>query len=236
MRGLILAAGGGTRLRPFTEDKPKCLVPVLGKPIVVNALEALADAGCARTSIVVGHKEDVLRRALGTAFRGMALDYVENPVWATTNSMFSLHLGLQPEPADYVIEGDVFFEHDFLRSEPVRDITWFVDSTYRDSDGSYLRTGDDARVVAQKIVKDQNSLDASWAKSVGILRLTRAGSDLVSGWLQSAVAQQKQQLYYDLILAEHFGGDAVGAHDIAPGKWFEIDTPQDLTEAERRFS
>ena len=235
MRGLILAAGGGTRLRPFTEDKPKCLVPVLGKPIVCNALEALAGAGCTRTSIVVGHKADVLRDALGRTFQDMALDFIENEVWAQTNSMFSLHLGLQSEAADFVIEGDVFFEHDFLRGKPVRDITWFVDSIYRDSDGSYLRT-DGAGVIEQQIVKDQNSLDASWAKSVGILRLTKGGSGMVSDWLQRAVAQQKQQLYYDLILAEHLGDGAVGAHDVAPGKWFEIDTPQDLAAAERRFS
>jgi choline kinase len=209
---------------------------VLGKPIIHNALEALKEAGCTRASIVVGHLADVLRSQLGASFSGLALDYIDNDVWSQTNSMFSLHLGLMSEPADFIIEGDVFFEPRFLRASPKGDIVWFVDSRYRDSDGSYLRTDVDGTVVEQRIERNQAGLDPSWAKSVGILRLTEAGSRRIAGWLTAAVSEGKQQLYYDLILAEHLSQRRVVSHDVAPGKWFEIDTPQDLAAAERRFS
>lgn len=235
MHGLILAAGGGTRLRPFTEHMPKCLVPVHGKPIIVNALEALEAAGCTRVTIVVGHKAEVLQAHLGVRFQSMDIAYITNDRWAETNSMFSLHLGLEGGHADFVLEGDVFFDHVFLQAPPMGEISWMVDSRYRESDGSYLRVDDQGRVVEQKIVKDQTTLSEHWAKSVGILLLTPKGSQDLADWLRTAVAENKQELYYDLIMAEHLDNSSVGSVDIAPQRWFEIDTPQDLAAAERLF-
>ena len=54
-KAVILAAGVGDRLRPFTQEFPKCLVPVNGVPILVNALTHLSDVGVTEVVIVVGH-------------------------------------------------------------------------------------------------------------------------------------------------------------------------------------
>jgi choline kinase len=231
-----LAAGAGTRLRPLTDTKPKCLIPVQGTPIIVNALNALSNAGCRRASIVVGHLAGVLRERLGETYDGLLLDYVMNERWSETNSMFSLHLGLEKGPADYVLEGDVFFDREFLKKPLSHDIAWLVDGTYRDSDGSYLRLNSDGLVVQQRIANDQFSLAPDWAKSVGILHMSHLGAQRLGQWLRDAVLAHKHQLYYDLVIAEHLGERIVGARDIAPGKWFEIDTANDLVRAERLFA
>lgn len=236
MRGVILAAGGGTRLRPLTETQPKCLVPVRGTPIIVNALAALRASGCTEVSIVVGHLAEVLKDRIGAAHSGMTIDYVENPRWADTNSMFSLHLALEAGPADYVLEGDVYFTPSILKTPEPREIGWLVDSAYRASDGSYLRCATDGVVAEQQIVRNQHELSPEWAKSVGILRLSRPGSTRLRDWLRTAVSQDKQNLYYDLIIAEHLAENLVRAVDIAPAKWFEIDTIDDLANAESLFA
>jgi NDP-sugar pyrophosphorylase family protein len=54
-KAIILAAGTGTRLRPFTDTMPKCLVPVNGTPILINALTHLSSAGIRDAVIVVGY-------------------------------------------------------------------------------------------------------------------------------------------------------------------------------------
>jgi glucose-1-phosphate thymidylyltransferase len=43
MKAVVLAAGEGTRLRPLTEDKPKGMVEVNGKPILTHCFEQLAE-------------------------------------------------------------------------------------------------------------------------------------------------------------------------------------------------
>ncbi len=52
---VILAAGVGDRLRPFTDKLPKCLAKVAGVPILDNALAHLAALGTEQVAIVVGH-------------------------------------------------------------------------------------------------------------------------------------------------------------------------------------
>jgi glucose-1-phosphate thymidylyltransferase len=63
MKAVVLAAGEGTRLRPLTEDKPKALVEVNGKPIVEDVFDRLIDIGVDEFIVVVGYlKERIIER------------------------------------------------------------------------------------------------------------------------------------------------------------------------------
>ncbi len=61
---MVLAAGFGTRMRPLTEQMPKPLVPVAGKPLIDHVLDRLADAGVARAVVNVHHFADQIERHL----------------------------------------------------------------------------------------------------------------------------------------------------------------------------
>jgi mannose-1-phosphate guanylyltransferase len=63
MRGMIVAAGLGTRLRPLTDWLPKPAVPVRGIPLITYGLELLAAAGVTEVVINVHHLPDLLREA-----------------------------------------------------------------------------------------------------------------------------------------------------------------------------
>ena len=64
MKALILAAGLGTRLSPLTNDRPKSLVAVNGKPILFKQIENLLENGIADITIVSGYKSEVLKEAV----------------------------------------------------------------------------------------------------------------------------------------------------------------------------
>jgi NDP-sugar pyrophosphorylase family protein len=79
MQCVILAAGNGKRLRPLTEDKPKQLVQVHGKPLIDYIVEALPSS-IDELIIVVGYKGEMIREYCGTTFHGKSVQYVEQPV------------------------------------------------------------------------------------------------------------------------------------------------------------
>lgn len=58
MKAVILAAGEGTRLRPFTNSEPKPMIPIANRPILEYAIDALAKNGITDISIVVGYKKE----------------------------------------------------------------------------------------------------------------------------------------------------------------------------------
>lgn len=77
MKGLILAGGAGTRLRPITYSCAKQLVPIANKPILFYGLEDLAAAGINDVAIVVGDTADEIRSAVGDGSRfGLAVTYI----------------------------------------------------------------------------------------------------------------------------------------------------------------
>jgi glucose-1-phosphate thymidylyltransferase len=76
MKGLILAAGRGTRLRPLTHTRPKHLFRIAGKPIMHYALENLREAGIQEVGIVVSpYNQEDFQQALSD-FPGMHLTYI----------------------------------------------------------------------------------------------------------------------------------------------------------------
>ncbi|MEA3055542.1 MAG: glucose-phosphate thymidylyltransferase [Actinomycetota bacterium] len=77
MKGLILAGGVGSRLRPLTHSSAKQLVPVANKPIIFYGIEAMADAGIREVGIVVGDSGDEIRETVGDGERwGIDITYI----------------------------------------------------------------------------------------------------------------------------------------------------------------
>ena len=78
MKGYILAAGEGVRMRPLTSNIPKPLLPVAGKPFLEHNIDALKDAGIKDIVLLIGWKAHRIREHFGDgkAF-GVRIDYVE---------------------------------------------------------------------------------------------------------------------------------------------------------------
>ncbi|MCW5938264.1 MAG: NTP transferase domain-containing protein [Fimbriimonadaceae bacterium] len=80
MKGVVLAAGKGTRLYPITKVVAKPLLPIANRMTLEYAFDRLKECGISEVCVVVGENEEQLRRALGdgSAF-GLRLDYVRQP-------------------------------------------------------------------------------------------------------------------------------------------------------------
>lgn len=75
MQCVILCAGKGTRMRPLTEDTPKPLIEVCGKPILQHVVEALPDE-VTDLVLVVGYLADQIKHECGDVYCGRRVQYV----------------------------------------------------------------------------------------------------------------------------------------------------------------
>ena len=62
MKALVLAAGKGTRLAPYTDDRPKVLIDIAGKPFLYYVLNNLKKAGITDIGIIVGYMKDMVKK------------------------------------------------------------------------------------------------------------------------------------------------------------------------------
>jgi N-acetyl-alpha-D-muramate 1-phosphate uridylyltransferase len=116
MHAMILAAGRGERMRPLTDETPKPLLEVGGKPLIVYLIEGLAAAGFSQLVINHAHLGDRIERNLGDGARwGLEIRYSpENPALETGGGIFRALPLLGPEPF-LVVNGDIWTDMDFSR-------------------------------------------------------------------------------------------------------------------------
>lgn len=111
MKIIILAAGQGTRLRPLTDDRPKCMVKVNGKSIIERQIDTMRACGIEDTdiTIVTGYCGDVLRRY----FKNTEIHFIVNEQFETTNMVCSLMCArelMEAEEDIIVSYGDIIYE------------------------------------------------------------------------------------------------------------------------------
>lgn len=77
MQGVVPAAGRGTRLRPLTDDRPKGLVELAGRPLLAHGFDTLLDLGVEELVVVVGYRADQIRERFGDGYGGVPVRYVD---------------------------------------------------------------------------------------------------------------------------------------------------------------
>ncbi len=110
LKAVHLAAGQGTRLRPVTDDKPKPLVELAGKPLLERNVETLRDARVNDHVVVTGYEADQI------ADRGF--ETVHNDVYDETEMIYSLFCAAQtfPEDGDLIVSyGDILYENSVIK-------------------------------------------------------------------------------------------------------------------------
>lgn len=243
MQAIILAAGLGKRLSPLTDECPKSLVEVNGKPMIINALEILASYGVERTVIVVGYLREKLIEAIGYNFNGMTISYVENTEYATTNNVYSFYL-----TKDYIhddallLECDLFYHKELIGKllETGGECGIMVspyDAETMDGTVVFADSKDHAKRLVVKRFQDEAFDFTDALKTVNIYKFTK---DFLKNKFYPAVETyvktQDLDNYYEFVL-----GSLVYYHNdirvlrVSPDEWAEIDSFEDLKLAEEKF-
>jgi mannose-1-phosphate guanylyltransferase len=107
LRALVLSAGLGMRLRPLTDEVPKPLLPVAGRPILEHTLRCLAAAGCEAVAVNLHHRGEQIRRHFGDQVEGLPITWSEEPVLlGTLGALQPLAAFFAPAEVGLLVNGD----------------------------------------------------------------------------------------------------------------------------------
>ena len=113
MKAMILAAGRGERMRPLTDNTPKPLLPVAGKPLIVHHIERLAAAGIRQLVINHAHLGEMIEACLGNGSAwGVKIQYSPEETALETGGGIYRALPLLGEAPFLVLNGDVWCDFD----------------------------------------------------------------------------------------------------------------------------
>ena len=141
MKGLILAGGSGTRLRPITHTGAKQLVPVANTPILFHSLQHLADAGIKEVGVIVGDTADEIREAVGDG------------------SQWGLEVTYLPQEAPLGLAHCVLIAHDFLGDDDF--VMYLGDNMLQQGLDGFVRVFEEDRARALEPTLDDDHVAPS---------------------------------------------------------------------------
>ena len=107
-RAVILAAGRGTRMRELTNDVPKPMIEVRGKPVLQHIVQGLRDAGVGRLLIIVGYHAEAVRNFFGDGQRhNVDIEYATQTVQDGTGRVVNLARDFTLESPFILSYGDI---------------------------------------------------------------------------------------------------------------------------------
>lgn len=222
MNLVIMAAGVGSRLGSFFDNKPKCLIEAGGESLIARTVRLFQKRGVNNISIVTGYQSHLIQRELGTQVK-----YFHNPFYTVTNSIASLWLARHEIHEDTILmNGDLYFEEKllneiFLATHPV---TMLAD-TSRIETADYrfgLENGNICRYGKQLTNSETD------AEYVGIARVNRDFVHAFKQRLENLILQSQFHVWWeDAIYSQIAEGHPVAYRDVAGTFWTEIDCISD---------
>jgi len=238
---VILAASRGAQLGALTEDKPKCMIDVRGKPLLSRLVKTFKDSGVQDIVVVRGYKKEQINLP--------SITTVDNDLFDNTGEVASLSSAIDHIDGDCIISyGDILFRQYYLDQllASDEDITVLVDALWKErkSDaedwvrdliqcsapfsGDYV---DDETVSLNRIGHDLDlaEVDGEW---IGVAKLSAKGSALVKDEI-TAMGQDgtlPKSSLPDLFARLVDQGASIRVIYV-PGQWLDVDDAADIAKA-----
>jgi choline kinase len=240
-KAVILAAGVSKRLRPLTDEIPKCLLEVGGRPILQWTIENILQAGIKEIAIVVGYRKEMIREFVKQNYPRLRIRFIYNPNYLTTNNAYSLILAKRfLENADgqinsglLLLDSDILFSSDILPlliSDNAADKIVLRASGAHNEEEIRVKVDDDGNIL---IIGKEIPLEEAYGESIGIeLFSTETAAKLftiLDHRIRSGIGRTE---FYEASFQEMINlGIKLKAIDIGNCPAIEIDTIEDLQQA-----
>ena len=239
MKVIILAAGSGNRLKPYTNDKPKCMVELLGKPILKYQVETLNALGLDDILVVGGYHIEKIK--------GFKFKIIKNEQYDCTNMVSSLFCAEDfiNQNEDLIISySDIIFEKEVLKNllKSNAPIAISVDKNWSNlwqtrmenplDDAETLKIKDE--IYVRELGKKPKNIQEIEGQYMGLIKIR---SDFISEFCNTWHSLDKKDTYdgqdfknmYMTSFLQVFINRGIKVEAaFTNGGWLEIDTKDDL--------
>ena len=234
MKALILAAGFGSRLSPITDTVPKSLVPVNGKPILFKQIDNLHENNITDITIVSGYMADILQKEVLKNYPNVKI--IESVDYATTNNMYSAYIAKDAigDNDFLMMNADIFFDSSIITSllesdsedAIVVDIGRYIDESMKvvEKDGKL--------VEISKTITPENALGCS----IDVYKFSKSGGKAFFEKCREYIEIKKELKKWSEVALNDILPDNNFKACPLTGRWFEIDSHEDLAAAEKLFA
>lgn len=234
MKALILAAGFGSRLAPITDNCPKSLVPVNGKPILIKQIENLLENGITDITVVSGYKAEILEGAVKEKYPEIKI--INSVDYATTNNMYSAYLGKETFYGEnfLMMNADVFYDASVVKAllacpaenAIVTDIGTYIEESMKviEKDGRLTEIA--------KTITAEDALGCS----IDVYKFSPEGGKAFFDKCAEYIEDMKELKKWSEVALNDILGDVVFKACPLEGRWLEIDNHDDLAAAEKLFA
>ena len=235
MIGVILAAGMAKRLRPLTDNKPKCLLEVGGKTLLERTVGAMLQAGIKEFVVVTGYCADQIRDFLTTHFPTLDITFIHNADYEHNNNIFSLWLSMQ------VVRGKDFL---LMDSDILCDPAAVV-RIAREPESALALNRHECGEEEIKVIVDAEgriteiskvcSIEQAIGESVGIEKMTADYSEAIYHELKQMIEQEGLiDVFYERAFERLIPqGHTFRVVDTTDYFSYELDTPEDFERAQQ---
>jgi L-glutamine-phosphate cytidylyltransferase len=234
---ILLVAGEGKRLRPYTLDRPKCMVEIKGVSLIDRQLAVLKSEGLDNIMMIGGYKSEMLER-YGIKLRS-------NPRYFETNMVWTLFCAEDELDGDVVVSyGDIVYSQEILKAllESKADIAVTIDKEWEHywrarnedplDDAETLKLRENGTI--KEIGRTPKSLDEIEGQYMGLMKFSAKGVVKIKKIFHKAVKNRELQgksvensYMTDLLQSVIDSGFPIQAVPIFGG-WIEVDTVDDL--------
>lgn len=239
MRALIPAAGMATRLRPLTNNCPKCLLPIGGHALLELALKALEDIGIKDITICTGYLAEQIRLFTKHNFPQLNIHFVHNDLYETTNNIYSLYLMRNDAEGNDVVllDSDIVFDPAVLKRliDSKDDNTLALNSHKLGEEEIKVILDNNQRV--QEISKTCSIAKAA-GESIGIEKMSAAYTAALYKEMEQMIEHEHlSNVFYEKAFERLIPqGHTFGVTDVSDLFSAELDTPEDFEEAALHFT
>jgi len=235
MKAVILAAGIASRLRPLTDNTPKCLLEIGGNTILGKTLDNLIKNNINHLVVVTGYLQDMIKDFIAENYPQLIVEYIYNEKYQSTNNIYSLWMTKEKViDGDFILlDSDILFDHRIIKQ--------LLDSEYDNclavKSGFELGEEEIKVTINTKgcITEISKTVDPKTAigESIGIEKFSNNYVKQLFQILDDMIVNKKQvDIFYEAAFERSLKeGAQIYTVDVGQFRCMELDTTEDIETA-----